>query len=131
MNNLNKNEKNKTKKKVLKNMKIFISIQLIFCLFLFGGFTPLDNNNVINAEQEVPPYVKWGQIAMQKTKEKYPQANIIDYLHIGRDKGTNYSIEKFKLWLKENNQEFGVFVDIKFNNETEQIIDIKFRETSR
>lgn len=112
-------------------MKIFISIQLIFCLLLFGGFTPLDNNNVINAEQEVPPYVKWGQIAMQKTKEKYPQANIIDYLHIGRDKGTNYSIEKFKLWLKENNQEYGVFVDIKFNNETEQIIDIKIRETTR
>lgn len=68
---------------------------------------------------------------MQKTKEKYPQANIIDYLHIGRDKGADTSVEKFKLWLKQNNKEFGVFVNIIFDNKTEQIIDVKFRETTR
>ncbi|WP_227940448.1 DUF3889 domain-containing protein [Alkalihalobacillus deserti] len=112
-------------------MKIFISIQLIFCLFLFGDFQILNTNNIIKAEQEVPPYAKWGEIAMEKTKEKYPQADIIDYLHIGREKGTEYSIEKFKLWLKQDSKEFDVFVDIKFNNETEQIIDIKYRETTR
>ncbi|MGV3467451.1 MAG: DUF3889 domain-containing protein, partial [Heyndrickxia sp.] len=74
---------------------------------------------------------KWGQIAIQKTKEKYPQAKIIDYLHIGRDKGETISVEKFKLWLKQNNKENGVFVNIIFDNKTEQIIDVKFRETTR
>jgi hypothetical protein len=68
---------------------------------------------------------------MQKTKEKYPQAKIIDYLHIGRDKGENTSIEKFKLWLKQNNKEYGVYVNIIFDNKTEQIIDVKFKETTR
>jgi hypothetical protein len=92
-------------------------------------------NNFINTtyaqQKPIPPYAKWGQIALQKTKEKYPEANIIDYLHIGRDIGENTSVEKFKLWLKQNNKEFGVFVDIIFDNKTKQIIKVKFRETTR
>lgn len=112
-------------------MKILIAFLLIFATLFVGNFPILDTNNVVIAEKIAPPYAKWGRIAMQKTKEKYPQANIIDYLHIGREKGTGYSVEKFKLWLKKGNQEFGVFVDIKFDNETEQIIDIQFRETAK
>ncbi len=92
-------------------------------------------NNFINTtyaqQKPIPTYAKWGQIALQKTKEKYPEANIIDYLHIGRDIGENTSVEKFKLWLKQNNKEFGVFVDIIFDNKTKQIINVKFRETTR
>ena len=80
---------------------------------------------------EVPSYAKWGQVAMQKTKEKYPQAEITDYLHIGREQGPELSTEKFKFWLLTANKEFGVFVDITFKNDTEQIIDIQFRETMR
>jgi hypothetical protein len=112
-------------------IKILLSVQLIFCLFLFGDLTFFNPNNVIKAQQEAPPYAKWGQIALKKTKEKYPQADIVDYLHIGKEKGTEYSTEKFKLWLKEDSKEFGVLVDIKFHNKTEQIIDINYTESMR
>ncbi|BDH61780.1 hypothetical protein MTP04_19100 [Lysinibacillus sp. PLM2] len=67
---------------------------------------------------------------MEKTKEKYPNAQITDYLHIGRDVGDSTSIEKFKLILKENNREFGLFVHLKFNNESENLVDVKFSETT-
>nr|WP_251028972.1 DUF3889 domain-containing protein [Bacillus sp. ISL-18] len=83
--------------------------KLLICLFItvIVGFNNLFLHYFItttNAQQKpIPPYAKWGKITMQKTKEKYPQAKIIDYLHIGRDKGENTSVEKFKLWLKENN----------------------------
>ncbi|MFD1736852.1 DUF3889 domain-containing protein [Bacillus salitolerans] len=112
-------------------MKAFISLLLLFVLFLFVDFINLNTSTVTRAEQEVPPYAKWGQIAMEKTKEKYPKADIIDYLYIGREKETEYSIEKFKLWLKNDSKEFGVFVDITFNNETKQIIEINYKETTR
>jgi hypothetical protein len=112
-------------------MKIILSILLLFGLFLFGDSIFLQTNNDVSAEQEAPPYAKWGRVAMSKTKEKYPQAEIIDYLHIGRDKGPQSSTEKFKLWLKTSNREFGVFVDITFDNKTEKILDIKYRETTR
>lgn len=112
-------------------MNFILSIQLLFGLFLFEEYPPLNTNELILAQQPAPSYAKWGQIAMKKTKEKYPQADIIDYLHIGREKGTKYSTEKFKLWLKTDNKEFGVFVDITFDNKTEQIKDIKYRETTR
>lgn len=108
-------------------MKTFLAIQLVVSL-IFGNFKAFHVNN---EEHEVsPPYAKWGQIAIQETKKKYPQASIIDYLHIGKETGTDSSTEKFKLWLRENNKEFGVFVDISFDNETEEVINIKLTETS-
>ncbi|MGF9966961.1 YqzG/YhdC family protein [Bacillus rhizoplanae] len=80
-----------------------------------------------------PPYAKWGKLAVQQTKEKYPQADIIDYLHIGRrPKTVNTSVEKFKLWLRDKNgKEFGVFVDVEFETNTEKFITIHFKETPK
>lgn len=112
-------------------MKILISLQLFFAIFLFGNYLNLNTHIVAKAETGAPSYAKWGQIAMKEAKGKYPGADIIDYLHIGREKGKEYSIEKFKLWLQKGSKEFGLFIDIKFNNETEQIVDINFRETDR
>ncbi|WP_245747469.1 YqzG/YhdC family protein [Anaerobacillus alkalidiazotrophicus] len=84
------------------------------------------------ADNEIPPYAKWGSIAIKETIKKYPNASVIDYLHIGRENKTNQiSIEKFKLWLRENNREFGVFVDVEFDPQTNQFRSISFRETDR
>ena len=82
-------------------------------------------------EQTIPSYAKWGRTAVQQIKEKYPKASIIDYLHVGKDSGEHTSVEKFKLWLRQDGKEFGVFVDITFENDTEKIINIEFKETNR
>jgi Protein of unknown function (DUF3889) len=79
----------------------------------------------------IPSYAKWGRLAMEKTKERYPQAQIIDYLHIGREDSGGISTEKFKLWLKGKDREFGVLIDIRFDTETEQLKQITFRDVSR
>lgn len=105
--------------------RLFICIGLAaIVLFIYKPFP------AVHAQ---PPYAKWGKIAVQKTKEKYPQADIIDYLHIGRrPKTVNISVEKFKLWLREKNgKEFGVFVDVEFDAKTEKFISISFKETPR
>ena len=109
-------------------MKKLISIQFTFFLLLFGNVVDFDSQKYIVAKQGAPSYAKWGRIAMKKTKEKYPQAEIIDYFHIGREKETDYSIEKFKLWLKDDCKEFGVFVNIKFDKK-EHIVEINYIET--
>ncbi len=109
-------------------MKFLLSLQLICIILLFGSFpSPFEQNNKF-AQLEVPPYAKWGQISMEKTKQKYPKADIIDYLHIGRESGAETSVEKFKLWLRENKKEFGVYVDITFNSKTEEIIKVDIRK---
>ena len=100
-------------------MKKMIVPFLLLFLFVSSIFYTAD----VDAER---PYVKWGEVTMEKTKEKYPNASILDYKHIGRDTGATTSTEKFKLWLKEDNQEFGVFVQIQFNNKTEEITGITF-----
>lgn len=77
-----------------------------------------------------PAYAKWGKIAMTETGKRY-QASIIDYKHLGRTRiDEHMSEEKFKLWLKDSEKEFGVYVTIKFKSDTEEIISILFSESN-
>lgn len=107
---------------------------LLFCTISSFGITatiPFYTDYFVHAEKETPPYAKWGSLAVQKTAEKYPNAKVVDYLHIGRENKTNTAIEKFKLWLKSGDKEFGVFVDIEFDKNTEQIVNTTFKEVSQ
>lgn len=84
------------------------------------------------AEKETPAYAKWGTIAVTETIKKYPFADVVDYLHIGReDQDDTIAVEKFKLWLRHGEKEFGVFVDVKFDKRTNQFKEISFKETPR
>lgn len=112
-------------------MNTLISKLLISTMLCFGIYNITQPIVTVSAQKQTPPYAKWGRIAMQKVKERYPNADIVDYLHVGRKKGAQDSTETFKLWLRAPDKEFGVFIDITFNNETEEIKDIKYREVSR
>jgi len=69
-------------------------------------------------------------IAMQETMEKYPQAQIIDYLHVGRKiKTPTTSEETFKLLLQEGNRVWALLVHIEFEPKTEKVLNIRFEET--
>lgn len=106
---------------------------LIFTLAVFpaSGVQHVMASSPPSLMEETPPYAKWGRIAMEKTKEKYPAASIIDYLHIGRDTEGDQATEKFKLWLRTKDKEFGVYVSILFKTDTEKIVKIDFQETDR
>jgi hypothetical protein len=103
---------------------IFIRIVLVSLLLLFSVIP----HHMVDA---APPYAKWGKVAMQKTHERYPSAEIIDYLHVGRVDGPKTSTEKFKLWLKEKNKEYGVFVDVVFDTKTEKLVKVTFKKVTR
>lgn len=101
-------------------------------LFLFPiAATANPTQNEPSTEEEAPSYAQWGRVAMQATKERYPEAAIIDYLHIGAITRDGITTEKFKLWLRGKEKEFGVYIDIRYNKETEEMIDITFQETDR
>ncbi len=104
--------------------------KLLLCLTLtFISFTNLAWFSPAHAvESREPAYAKWGKLAMQKTKEKYPKAAIYDYLHVKREQQGNMSKETFKLWLNENNQKFTVIVSIEFNTSSEAVSKISFKE---
>lgn len=78
-----------------------------------------------------PPYAKWGTIAMQQVKSKYPNAKIIDYHYVGRfDKEYPVSSQVFKLWLKEGDKEFGVLVVLTFNRENDTLTEVEMKKTT-
>lgn len=107
--------------------KTFIVIGILVAVNLTSTNTP----TYTHAQQEIPTYAKWSKIAIKETQLKYPNANIIDYLHEGSESEADSTIENFKLWLKDGNNEFGVFVRIKYTTKTEEIVNIEFQETSR
>ncbi|MGE8079993.1 DUF3889 domain-containing protein [Peribacillus loiseleuriae] len=109
--------------------KVLISL-LVTLLLCSNSVIPLKLLNIVSAQQKsIPSYAKWGVFVTKKTQEKYPNAQIIDYLHIGRISGPQSSIERFKLRLRDNRREFGVFINIEYNNETERVIKISYKET--
>lgn len=106
-------------------------VSALLCMMFVGNLAIDDGIQILHAQHEIPSYAKWGSLAVRKTKERYPDADIVDYLHIGKENGTKISTEKFKLWLRRGGKEFGVFVDIEFETDSEKLVDIKFRETDR
>ena len=96
------------------------------CLALQVIAVPIQT--VVHAQQEMPAYAKWGKLAIKETKEKYPNAKIVDYLHVGREEKDGHTIENFKFWLKEDKKEYGVFVKVQFVTKTEKIVTIDLKE---
>lgn len=80
------------------------------------------------AQQEIPAYAKWGQFAMKETQTKYPNASIIDYLYEGSDLKENTTTEKFRLWLRDNDKEFGVSVKVEYTTETDELVNIQIEK---
>jgi hypothetical protein len=108
---------------------------IFICATLTMFSSPLYTSNFLNTayaqQKPIPPYAKWGQLAVKETQKKYPNAQVVDYLHIGKVSGEPSSTEKFKLWLKGPQKEFGVFVNIEFNNRTEKVLKVTYKETPR
>lgn len=97
-------------------------------LVLFAVF--INTPTISYAQQGIPARAQWGNVAIKETKAKYPQAKIIDYLHEGSEVNEDSSIEKFKLWLKQSDKEFGVHVRIKYITNTNKVVKIEFQETT-
>jgi hypothetical protein len=104
------------------------TIWLAVCLCSTSEISPIPQR-IAYAERQ-PEYAKWGHIAMQLTSDRY-QGNIIDYLHVGRTQiSPGIAEETFKFWLRNRDREYGVRVTIRFYTANDQIITVKFKETT-
>ncbi|BAC15398.1 YqzG/YhdC family protein [Oceanobacillus iheyensis] len=109
--------------------QLFLCFSMVLVLFMIMPISALGAPG--NDTPPEPAYAKWGRIAVQEVKAKYPEDKVVDYLHVGRKTNEQETIETFKLWLEGKTKEFGVIIDIHFNTNTEKITDIQFKETSR
>ncbi|PLR65903.1 MULTISPECIES: DUF3889 domain-containing protein [Bacillaceae] len=107
-------------------MKIGMNIFLIFCMAVSASVLPVQGH----AETKTQSYEEFGREAMKKAKETFPDAQIVDYLHVGKKRKGETSIETFKLTLKENNKPFEVFVFIEYNEKTKKVIKVTLEKVS-
>ncbi|WP_026691218.1 DUF3889 domain-containing protein [Alteribacter aurantiacus] len=110
---------------------------LTLLLVQFQALPFIDNENGLgfkdDREQlEEPEYARWGKLAVEKVKERYPDVKVVDYLHVGRKEiDEDTASETFKLWMRGDDREFGVFVTITFEKETDEVLEISYEETDR
>ncbi|AJK88413.1 MULTISPECIES: DUF3889 domain-containing protein [Lysinibacillus] len=102
--------------------KVYVMLGLLFAV-------PLHIPEMVLAQQETPAYAKWGKMAVEEVKGKYPHAKIVDYLHEGKEVHGASTIEKFKLWLKQPDKEFGVHVRISYLTSTQEVEKIELQES--
>ncbi|MDR0140248.1 DUF3889 domain-containing protein [Metabacillus idriensis] len=108
-------------------MKRWLNIMLIFCL---AGSSMTAFSVRAHAETKVLSYEEFGRVAMRKTMEKYPDAQITDYLHVGKKRKAATSIETFKLTLKEKNKTFQLFVFVEYNEKTKKVVKVTFEKAA-
>jgi hypothetical protein len=103
-----------------------ISVSLAVCTYV--GASP---SNWARETTGPPSYAKWGRFAIGQVSQRY-KAEIIDYLHVGRrNLSSNTAEEVFKFWVRDNDREFGVYVSIIFEVDTEKVLTVQFTETQR
>lgn len=103
--------------------------KLCVILGIFLVLFAVHDSTMAYAQQEIPVHAQWGKVAIKETQAKYPQAKIIDYLHEGSEVKEDSTIEKYKLWLKQSDKEFGVHVRIKYITNTNKVEKIEIQET--
>ncbi|MFC7395400.1 DUF3889 domain-containing protein [Scopulibacillus cellulosilyticus] len=74
-------------------------------------------------------YAKWGKIALEKTKERYPDSNVSDYAYMGHEKiADNVAADWFEFQLKRDGKTKSLKVRVTYSSETDKLIDINFFE---
>lgn len=112
---------------------------VLLCITVLSLFTTIVQaeplhpvKTIIEQPTSEPSYAKWGRLAIQEAMKKYPTAEIVDYLHVGRQSISDSTAqETFKLWLKQEGREFGVYIRIRFNTRTEMVQSVTMDESER
>ncbi|MCL6443846.1 MAG: YqzG/YhdC family protein [Alicyclobacillus sp.] len=120
------------KKRVAAVAPLILAVFMPTCTIAMAGSGHAAKPRQDHTAKPTPAYAKWGELAVAETKKRYPKASVIDYLHVGRQAiSPSTTQETFKLWLKGQRREFGVFVRIQFDTTTERVLSIRFQETDR
>ncbi|WP_078413747.1 YqzG/YhdC family protein [Priestia abyssalis] len=111
------------------------SIWIVICL-CFTAMVPFSHPHSATPAEASPPakpipaYAKWSRLAIKEAKKRYPTAQIKDFLYLGRaQQGPDKTVERFKLWVQNQNKEFGLFITIVFDTKTEKVQSISFVES--
>lgn len=102
---------------------------LALFLLLSTNFISAESIDLSNSIQT--DYAKWGRLAVQTAKQKFPDVQIVDYRYEGRTFKEDLAIEQFKLWAKNGDDEFGIIIKIELDKQTEKVKNIEVIRTER
>jgi hypothetical protein len=102
------------------------------CTFIWGGATQHEASAVATYAKSVSSRDKWGKIALEAVKERYPNVAIVDSEYVGRFKISGTVAEDvFKMWFVQGSREHGLFVRVSFDKPHDRLLRVQFQETDR
>ncbi|HZH61452.1 MAG TPA: DUF3889 domain-containing protein [Metabacillus sp.] len=108
----------------MKTLSRFFFAFIALSIILTAGIRAYGEQNV-----EEVDYKKWSRIAISSVKEKYPEAELVDYKYDGRESvNEEESKDVFHVRGKQNNKPFIVKVDVVFNPKTGKLITVNISE---
>ncbi|MBS4196329.1 DUF3889 domain-containing protein [Lederbergia citri] len=112
----------------MKNILITKIAAVLALSFFIGAVT---HNHQVFAQQQELSYEKWGRVAIEKLKERYPNEEISDYLFAGSKKISEKEVvDTFLFVVIKNGKEVEVRVKISYNPKTNQVISSNIQEIS-
>lgn len=99
-------------------------------VFFFLQYAEAKGNQTINRNNCSDSYIKWVDVAKEQASSKYPSASFIDFLYVGcksESSTTKYHI--YKYWMKDDSHQFGVYVSILVDTESNKVINSSTEET--
>jgi len=90
--------------------------------------TSIARSHIRYVKRTDPAYAQWGAVAIKEAGKKYG-SEVVDYLYMGRRTlSRDLAEEKFKLWLRKESREFGVYVTVRYHPATRQLVSIVYEE---
>jgi FKBP-type peptidyl-prolyl cis-trans isomerase (trigger factor) len=98
----------------------FVALTIIFT----AGLKAYGEQNVEDVD-----YEKWSRIALSAVKEKYPEAQLVDYKYVKREAvNEEESKDVFHVKLKQKDEQFVANVDVVFNPKTGKLITVNIEK---
>lgn len=100
--------------------KIFFTFVALTILLTVGIKAYGEQNEVVNID-----YEKWSRIALSTIKDKYPEAQLIDYKYVKREAvNDEESKDIFHVMVKDKEEVFIENVHVVFNPKTGKLITV-------
>ncbi|QOR65500.1 DUF3889 domain-containing protein [Cytobacillus suaedae] len=107
-----------------------IIVLLFIAMFLSFHYTYVLPLEKVSAESgQLKEGEKWGELAIKEVQEKYKGVLIKEYQYIWHEeKKDGTGIKRFKFLLRHFGKEFGVYVTISYDVQSEEVKEIQLME---
>jgi hypothetical protein len=86
----------------------------------------------LTEQEEADDYEKWAQIALEATKQAFPEGEVEDCKYVGREEKSEKTVEDtFELTLQQNGDARQILVKVLYDKEKGQLLSVDYEAAEK